>query len=197
MNLDELAVRFGKMAADARNKLGDEMDIVATTVVQMVVTRDTEEGIDSTGKPFEEYSDTKLPLFFFTNREELPLPGQVYDGPKVKGKRRKKVDLGLKYPDGIAYLEYKTEIGRFRGIVDFTLTGDMWDRFGIIERGFVGNGYIVRVGGRDEETKNKLRWNNATRPGFTKPSKQEKETVRDQSQARMGAWARAYISGNA
>lgn len=197
MNLDELRTRFGKQAAAAREKIGDEMDIVATTGTQIMITRDVEQGVDSTGNPFSPYSETKLPLFFFTDKEVLPLKGQVYDGPKVPGKRRKKVDLGLKYPDGITYSEYKTEVGRNRGIVDFTLTGDMWDRFGIIERGFVGNAYVVRVGGRDQITKDKLRWNNDDRPGYTKLAEKEKKTIAQQSSVRMGTWARAYITGNA
>lgn len=83
-----------------------------------------------------------------------------------------------------AYKRRKEKLGRYRGHVDFQLTGQMlasttttFERIGITERS-VNNGRArIAFDGRDETTRKKLAGNNKVRPGFLNPSKEEMKMV--------------------
>ena len=82
------------------------------------------------------------------------------------------------------YKARKQKLGRYRGKVDFTLSGQMlastttgFERIGPTSKTVNGGRARITFDGRDEETKNKLAGNDKYRPGFLNPSKQEMETV--------------------
>lgn len=83
-------------------------------------------------------------------------------------------------PYTFPYQQNKEELGRFRGHVDFQLTGQMLASTdsGLVnivptERALSGANARVVFDGRDPETRNKLAGNDKKRPGFMNPSKAE------------------------
>lgn len=83
-----------------------------------------------------------------------------------------------------SYKKAKTKAGRYRGKVDFTLTGQMlastttgFENIAPTERTITNGNARVSFDGRDELTRKKLRGNNKTRPGFLEPSREEVESV--------------------
>lgn len=180
MNLDDLSAKVGKLATAIRGQVATEMELVATTATSRMITRVSETGKDEKGSPFKPYT----PIYEQFKRGAVGTVSfrQRKDGKKARANRRTKQAT----PD--------SPVGRFRGIVDFTLTGQMLSSIGIIESGFVGNGYRVVVGGRDQVTKEKMAGNAQHRPGWTNLSKEEKDDIRAQSKERMTRWAEAFLN---
>lgn len=183
-SLDELVAQFDEAIDKVDGLILKHTEQGALGALALVDSRITEKGVDANGGKFKDYSSRKLPLFFFQGDRELPLPETTYDGPKVKGKRRKRKGIAEKYPDGISYKEYKTEVGRYRGHVDFSLSGQMlastttgFERIGITARAVKSGKAKIAFEGRDETTRNKLKWNNNKRPGFLNPSQEEMKIV--------------------
>lgn len=54
------------------------------------------------------------------------------------------------------YEAYKTAQGKYKGLVDFTFSTDMWSSIGIVESGFSDTLIVVRVTAVDEANKKKL-----------------------------------------
>lgn len=80
-------------------------------------------------------------------------------------------------PYSDAYLKRKTNAGRYRGFVDFTLSGDMWKGTTVIDSKVEGTKTIVTVGGNSQETKNKLTWNSESRGNLLNLSDKEQQNI--------------------
>ncbi len=177
MNLPELRARVGRMAASGRTQIGTEMETVAVSGYALVQRRVSETGKDAQGTTFQPYS----PAYERYKR------GAVGVAKKEGAKRR----AARKTATATA----EKPVGRFTGFVNFTLSGQMLNSIGIIESGFFNGGYVVRIGGRDEHTQEKMAGNDTHRKGWLKLSKEEKTDLRDQSSKRMGTWARSFLNG--
>lgn len=83
-----------------------------------------------------------------------------------------------------SYKAKKTKAGRYRGKVDFQLTGQMLASTGtglvnIVQESSTVSGAVatVIIAGRDKETQDKIEGNNRKRPGFLNPSPKEIDRV--------------------
>lgn len=83
-----------------------------------------------------------------------------------------------------SYKKKKKAAGRYRGHVDFTLSGQMlastttgFQNIAPTERTITNGNAKVVFGGRDDLTRKKLEGNNKKRPGFLNPSKAEIDMV--------------------
>ena len=177
MNLQELRARVGRMAAAARAKIGTEMEVVAVSGYALVQRRVSETGKDANGAEFAPYSP----------EYERYKRGAVGTAKKEGKKRRAARKTAEASPEN--------PVGRFTGFVNFTLSGQMLNSIGIIASGFQGGRYVVRIGGRDEHTQDKMAGNDTYRKGWLKLSKEEKTELRDQSAKRMGDWALRFLNG--
>lgn len=75
------------------------------------------------------------------------------------------------------YVKLRAKKGYEIRFVNLTFTGAMfrnWKRPGNYRRGFIVGG---SVGGTDEETKNKLRWNKSRYPVFDSSNEEEKRII--------------------
>lgn len=177
MNLQELRARVGRMAASGRTQIGTEMETVAVSGYTLVQRRVSETGKDAQGAEFEPYS----PAYERYKRGAVGVAKK--EGAKRRAARKAAVASAEK------------PVGRFTGFVNFTLSGQMLNSIGIVASGFQNGGYVVRVGGRDEHTQDKMEGNDTHRKGWMKLSKEEKTELRDQSSKRMGQWARGFLNG--
>lgn len=177
MNLEELRGRVRQMAAAARAKIGAEMEVVAVSGYALVQRRASQTGKDAQGSAFEPYS----PEY---ERYKRGAVGVAKKEGKKKRAARKTAEATAENP-----------VGRFTGFVNFTLSGQMLNSIGITEAGFRSGAYVVRVGGRDQETKDKMAGNDKNRKGWLRLQEKEKTELRDQSSKRMGNWARGFLNG--
>lgn len=177
MDIRELRARVGRMAAAARTQIRTEMEVVAVSGYALVQRRVSETGKDANGSDFAPYS----PAY---ERYKRGAVGTAKKEGKKKRAARRTAPATAEKP-----------VGRFTGFVNLTLSGQMLNSIGITESGFQGGKYVVRIGGRDQETRDKMAGNDTHRPGWIRPSKEEKTELRDQSSKRMGNWARGFLNG--
>lgn len=170
MDLLQLASRLEALASELDARYQQELETVAETGKAMVIQRVSETGKDANGAAFKGY----------TPEYERYKRGAV--GTAQKESKRKRAERRSKpaTPD--------KPVGRYRGFVDFTLTGRMLSNIGLVEKG-----KKVVVGGRSEETKLKMEGNDKNRPGWFRLSKEEIDLLRAQSRERMTSFAREFL----
>ena len=177
MNLDELSSRIGGMAEQARVKIASEMETVATKGYSLMQRRVSETGKDADGASFKPY----------TSAYERYKRGAI-------GQKAKKESAKKKAERRTKKATAEQPVGRYTGFVNFTLSGQMLNSIGIVEAGFKGNAYVVRVGGLDQETRDKMSGNAETRPAWTRLSKDEQKILADGLKERMTAWANEQLN---
>lgn len=75
------------------------------------------------------------------------------------------------------YKKRKIKQGRYRGVVDYTNTGRMWNNTGVVEKQ-VGKKSTVKVGGRSKETVDKLKGNTEYRGEVLALAKNEQALIK-------------------
>ena len=171
-----LSDRIDALVAELQQELRLEVERAAQTGLAMVTQRVSETGKDASGASFEPY----------TRAYELKKRGAVSTAKKEGKKKRAERRVATASAD--------KPVGRYKGFVDFTLTGRMLTNIGLVEQKDAGNRVVVRVGGRSDETKKKMEGNNTHRPGWFSLSKQEVATLKEQSAVRVGAIITRFLN---
>jgi hypothetical protein len=174
MNLDDLEGRILSLAAEVKGQLRTEMETVAQTGLAIVTQRVSEEGRNASGQPFKPYT------------KEYEAYKRQAVGGKASAKKRKERATAKATPD--------IPQGRYRGIVDFTLTGQMLSSIGLVETTETADGVKVLVTGRDEFTRAKMQGNDNYRPGWFRLSDKEIVTIADQSAVRWGRFVETFLN---
>mgnify|MGYP006372518113 FL=1 len=169
-DLETLLASFDGMVADVQAQVASEMQITAATGVAKLIDRVTETGKDAEGASFRLYTP------------EYELYKRGASSAKLT-KKKKTAEATADKP-----------IGRYKGFVDFTLTGRMFDNIGITEEQQEGGKYVVRVGARSDENRLKMLGNDEQRPGFFRLSKVEQQDLAGESAKRMGGWAVKFLA---
>ena len=177
MNIDDLSARIGTLAEQARVKIASEMETVALRGYSLMQDRVSETGKDADGRAFKPY----------TSAYERFKRGAI-------GQKAKKESAKKKAERRTKQASPENPVGRYRGIVDFTLSGQMLNSIGIVEAGFKGDTYVVRVGGLDQETRDKMSGNAKHRPGWTRLSKDEQKHLADGLRENMNEWAKGLLT---
>jgi hypothetical protein len=175
MNLDQLTAKLDGMVNTIREEFVREMERIAMDGTAIVTQRVSETGKDANGAPFKPY----------TKRYELYKRGAVGTAKKegaAKRAARRTAPASAEKP-----------VGRYRGFVDFTLSGQMLSSIGIVDTRADGNRVAIKVAGRDEETRGKMEGNDTHRPGWFLLSADETQRLAARSQVRMAKWAENYL----
>lgn len=189
MNLDRLLEKTGPLARAAGALLQGEVEVIAGDALALSTHRIVETGLDANGTPFKPY----------TRPYELKKRAAVGTA-KREGKERRKARREATASPG-------TPVGRYRGIVDFTLSGQMLASQGVTTTGQPALKNIgvksstrsqeritVVVGPRDEHTKDKMEGNAIHRPAWNNISKKEIETLAEQSAVRLAGKIENFLT---
>ncbi len=174
MNLDDLEGRLVLLAAEVKGQLRTEMETVAQTGLAIVTQRVSEEGPNAAGQPFKPYT------------KEYEAYKRQAVGGKSSAKKRKERATAKATPE--------IPQGRYRGIVDFTLSGQMLSSIGLIRTVETAQGVNVLVAGRDETTRGKMEGNDNYRPGWFRLSDKEIVTIAGQSAERWGKFVGNFLN---
>ena len=71
------------------------------------------------------------------------------------------------------YLAFKKAEGKYKGLVDFTFSTNMWSSIGIIEQTIAEDQVLVRVGGIDQDIKNQMNKLGKKRGNFMQLNEEE------------------------
>ena len=175
MTLPALSSRIDALIAEVRTELRKEVETVAQTGLTMVTQRVSETGKDSEGSLFKPYTHE------YELRKRAAVGTAKKEGAKKKAERR------------TTEATSERPVGRYKGFVDFTLSGRMLTNIGIVQQ-TPGVKTSVRVGGRSEDTRLKMEGNNNHRPDWFKLSKGEINTLAEQSGERLGAFINGFLT---
>lgn len=168
--------RLLELAQFLEGELQTEMETIATTGNSMVVQRVSETGKDANGNLFPPY----------TRPYELKKRGAT--GNVAKEGKKKRLERRTRPATA------DTPVGRYKGFVDFTLTGRMLTNIGLVEKTGDAGRIVVRMGGRSEETKLKMEGNNNNRPGWYTLGRKEISILAEQSGVRLRRLAERFLS---
>ena len=175
MNLDTLLGRLDGLVVALNDGLRREVETVAQDGLVMVTQRVSETGVDATGAKFKPYTPE------YERFKRFAVGTAKKEGAKKKAVRKK------------AEATPEKPVGRYRGFVDFTLSGQMLSSIGLQETQQARGNVRVVVAGRDVETRLKMEGNNNNRPGWFRLSEKEQETLALQSSERLGKFIKGFI----
>ena len=182
MDLSQLPERAAQLAAVLREQLTTEMQTVAQTGLAMVITRVSETGKDASGGSFKPYTAA------YEQFKRFGSSASTKEGAKKRAARK------------VAPASAEKPVGRYRGFVDFTLSGQMLSSTGVGYKNIgptsttaSANTVTVVVSGRDEETRGKMQGNDNYRPGWFKLSADERKELARQSQVRLTTFAQNFL----
>lgn len=168
-DIERLLSGLDGMIADCEAQKAREMSTIAETSRAVVIERVSQTGQTASGGLFKPYT---------------PAYEQFKRGASSANLTKKK---------RTATATATKPIGRFKGFRDFTLSGEMLRRIGIIEQRQEGDRFIVRVGARDEQNRLKMIGNDTYAPGWFTMSAKEQENAAADSAVRMKAWAMKFL----
>lgn len=175
MDLLALEDRLGQLATVVDDMIGTEMGIIAEQGKELVIQRLVETGRDANGSLFKGYTQA------YEQRKRFAVSTAKREGQKKRAQRK------------IAAASQGTPIGRFTGFRNFTLTGEMLRRIGIIEQRQTAGRFVVRVGARDDENRQKMIGNDAITPGWWSMSEGEQKRVAGDSRVRLAGRIQQFL----
>lgn len=189
MTIEDLIGRTDALAQEIEGQIQKDLEITAVTGLAVLIQRVTETGKDAQGSAFKPYTPE------YERYKRFAVGGIAKEGAKKKAQRKVKVAT----PD--------KPVGRYRGIVDFTLTGDMlsstgidsngaskFRNIGIIRKEKEGGSFVVVIGARDDFNREKMIGNDNYRPKWFTLSVEEQQRLAGQSAERMTAFANTFIN---
>lgn len=176
MNLDDLLARVDGLIVALEDGLRKEVETIGTDAAALVITRVSETGLDANGAKFKPYTPE------YERYKRFASSASRKEGAKKKAARK------------TAPASKEKPVGRYRGFVDFTLTGQMLSSIGLQETKAENGGIKVIVGGRDVETRKKMEGNDNNRLGWFSLSVSEQETLADQSQVRINKFIERFLT---
>ena len=94
-----------------------------------------------------------------------------------------------------SWLRQKKKSGRYKGIVDFTYSGNMLKDFKVIKTESAGGEWNISIDFENEESISKAEANAALRGTFTEPSEAESESARAAFEGCLLAKIQKYLLG--
>lgn len=171
-----LSDRIDALVAELQQELRLEVERTAQTGLAMVTQRVSETGKDAKGASFKPYTRP------YELRKRAATGNVKKEGKKKRAARRS------------APASAEKPVGRYRGFVDFTFTGQMLSSIGLEEAQADAKHIVVRVNGRDQETQLKMDGNDKHRPGWFRLSKEEVDILAQQSGERLGRYINGFLN---
>jgi len=171
-----LSDRIDALVAELQQELRLEVERTAQTGLAMVTQRVSETGKDAKGASFKPYTRE------YELRKRAATGNVKKEGKKKRAARRS------------APASAEKPVGRYRGFVDFTFTGQMLSSIGLEEAQADAKHIVVRVNGRDQETQLKMDGNDKHRPGWFRLSKEEVDILAQQSGERLGRYINGFLN---
>lgn len=176
VNLDTFAARVLDLRNQLAEQLNREVETIALDGTATVIERISQTGIDAQGRKLKPY----------TKRYEEFKRGAVGTAKREGAKKRAARKVAPASKD--------KPVGRYRGFVDLTLTGQMLSSIGPVEvREGRGNA-VIRVAGRDVVTQQKMDGNDKNRPGWFRLSDDEVRLLAEQSGVRLAELAARILA---
>lgn len=179
MTISELSARIDRAQVRLDTEIEAQAAIAGNDIVALVTNRVVQSGKASDDAPFTPYSTTELPAFFYFNKSR-----NAGGEAKVRAKAKKK--------EPISYKEFRALNSLNTSPKNFEFAGSMWRGFGVTKTQRTPSGAIVTIGGRNQDSEQKIEHNSAREgKSIIKPSAGEIAIV----QATLNRWLNSVING--
>jgi hypothetical protein len=162
--------RLGDMLPDV---VQQSIEVSAFDAIEKIQSRVVETGKDAKGNPFDDYTDQYK--IYKANYKAI--------NQKRETNKKRKERAEIQQEDFVrARFKKKLEVptgpkGRYKGYVDYDLTGDLWRNIGLVEKKTTDSGSRLAIGPRTEVNEKKIEGNKRGTP--LRASTQEKSQVRE------------------
>lgn len=166
-DLRDLERKLERAIRQLPDLIADNIVVTGGDGLGLIQNRIQQRGVDEKGVPFKDYTEPYKRFKAGLTKKKIAKAEQRLGNALAKGKpvRPKTLDTAV----GIR--------GKYKGYVDFTLTGEMWHSIKVIEKRINKNKVSVIISADDADNLIKLKANVKTRGEFIKPNAQERRTM--------------------
>lgn len=175
LSIQQAIDRLESLVVHLADDVQDNVEAAAFDAISIISTRVQKTGKDDTGSDFKDYTDPYKR--YKANFRELNSRKEKRKDAKEAGKPAPGFRKQLPVPTGPK--------GRYKGYVDFNLTGRLWGAIGITIKELSGNASRMVVGARDANNEKKLAGNAKHRPALLRVSREETTIIQSDFQSNM------------
>lgn len=118
---------------------------LAADLAADIANRVINDGESADGSKFSPYSTKEVPAYFYYGRSR-----NAAGEAKVKAANKKK--------EGVSYKDFRGFNGLGTSVKNFSFTNAMWRGFGVKKVEYSGGVYTVTLGGKTEDSADKIAW---------------------------------------
>lgn len=186
IQLNEYIKNLDQFVTALNSDMGEIMLSAGVQAKSDIQERIQERGLDDQDNPLKygsgtPYSEKDVPAFFYDTKDALNAGGVGL------------IEESLENGDGISYADWREANGLQTDHVDLTFTGRMWQNIGIRNLKTGQNIAIVQIGGKNDESQNKLNWNSQRYGDLMKLSTDDRQNVNIIIDARIQNLANKYL----
>lgn len=179
MTISELQDKIARIERRLDSEIEAQGAKAGADLVALVTNRVVQTGKASDGSNFTPYSDTDVPAYLFYGKSRS---GGAEARVRAKGKKKEK----------ISYRDFRELNNLNTAPKNFEFTGAMWRGFSVLNVQRSASGVTVVIGGRNEDSENKMTWNSEReKKSIIRPSRQELAIVRGNLQR----WVNNVLNG--
>jgi hypothetical protein len=165
----DFSVKLKLIAEELNARREDDSIQIADEVIKQVRNRVQEKKVDADGSAFGQYSQAKLPQWFFYGKSN-----------------NDSAEADLKAGDWfISYSEFRELNNLDSGDINFTFSGDMWGNTGVIQVQNGAESTTVTIGGQDARSQDILAWQEPRYGNIIEANEQEIEFATEAHRERI------------
>ena len=169
MSFLDFSVKLKLIAEELNARREDDSIQIASEIMKQVRTRVQEKKINADGSAFGQYSQAKLPQWFFYGKS-------IIDGAE---------DEMRAGPWFVSYAEFRELNNRPSGDINFEFTGDMWRNTGVVQVQNTEGITTVTLGGQDARSQDILAWQEPRYGNIIEANEQEIEFATEAHRERI------------
>ncbi len=177
MSFLDFAVKLKLITEELNARREDDTIQIASEIMKQVRTRVSDKKIDADGSAFGQYSQAKLPQWFFYGKS-------IVDGAEDELKAG---------PWFVSYAEFRELNNRPSGDINFSFTGDMWKNTGVVQVQNGDESTTVTIGGQDARSQDILAWQQPRYGNIIEANEEEVEFAFEANRERIFGTINRYL----
>ncbi len=169
MSFLDFAIKLKLIAEEITARREDDSIQIADEVMKQVRNRVQEKKVDADGSAFGQYSQAKVPQWFFYGKSNNDT-----------------AEADLRAGDWfVSYADFRELNNLDSGDINFTFSGDMWRNTGVVQVQNGNESTTVTIGGQDARSQDILAWQEPRYGNIIEASEQEKEFATEAHRERI------------
>ena len=177
MSFSDFAMKIKLMADEMNATREEEAILIGKETVALIRNRVQNEKVDADGSPFGQYSQAKVPQWFFYGKSlSLGADKELHTGEWF-----------------VSYEEFRYMNNLNTGDINFTFSGDMWKNTGVTEVESSDGSTTVYLGGQTDRAAQIYEWQEPRYGRILEPNEEEIEFVNEAHLERINGIIQKYL----